>query len=139
VRPASAIIDDCRRVALQAADWSAVLWQADVRVFTHPWRDENDLVQALAPFGIVGLGKLGARFARYAGAFDICVEPLPAHHPLRSLPNVVLTPHLGCVVADSMERFHRESVENVQAWLRGAPLRVVNAEALPGSRPGPRA
>ena len=55
MRPAIAIIDDYQHVALQAADWSAVAQQADVRVFTQPWRDEDELVQALAPFDIVVL------------------------------------------------------------------------------------
>ena len=122
MRPAIAIIDDCQRVALQAADWSAVLRQAGVLVFTQPWRHEDDLVQALAPFDMVGRGRLGARIARYVGGFEMDVGPLPARLPLRTLPNVVLTPHLGCIVADSMERFYRES--------------VVNAQALPGRRPG---
>jgi phosphoglycerate dehydrogenase-like enzyme len=321
MRPAIAIIDDYQHVALRAADWSAVLQRADVRVFGEPWRDEDELVQALAPFaivvpmrertpfparviarlprlamiamtghrtstldvaactqrgivvantsanpssapaelafalilacaralptafanmargaweeglpmgiplegkrlGVVGLGKLGARVARYGRAFDMDVvawsqnlteedaaakgarhvdkaalfstadvvsvhlalsertrgivgrdelaamkdgaifvntsrgalvdeaalidalragrivagldvfdvEPLPAAHPLRALPNVVLTPHLGYVVADTMARFYREAVENVLAYLQRAPIRVVNPE-----------
>jgi phosphoglycerate dehydrogenase-like enzyme len=52
-------------------------------------------------------------------------EPLPASHPFTSLRNVVLTPHLGFVDAESMTRFYRQAVENILAWLDGAPIRVV--------------
>lgn len=325
-RSAIAIIDDYQQVALTAADWGAVEAQADVKVFCRPWRDEDDIARALAPFdiivlmrertafparliarlprlrmiamtglrtttldlvactqrgivvsnttanpssapaelafalilacaralpqahvnvlrgawedglpmgvplegkrlGIVGLGKLGSKVARYGQAFGMDViawsqnltadaaaakgvrrvdkgelfatadavsvhlalserslgiigraefalmkagaifvntsrgpladetalldalrsgrlwagldvfdmEPLPPDHPLVRLPNVVLTPHLGYVVADTMERFYRDSVENVVAFLGGAPIRVVNPDVLPAS------
>lgn len=56
-------------------------------------------------------------------------EPLPPDHPLRSLPNVLLTPHLGYVVQDMYECFYRESFANVAAFLNGAPTNVVNPEA----------
>ncbi len=318
-----AIIDDYQQVARTAADWRAVEAQADLAVFTQPWRDEDAIAQALSPFdaivlmrertafparllarlpqlklvamtghrtttldvaactargivvsntsvnpstapselafalilacaralprafanmaagaweeglplgvplagkrlGVVGLGKLGSHVARYGAAFGMDVvawsqnltaeaaaakgarrvdkaelfatsdavsvhlalsdrtrgvigaaelaamkpgaifvntsrgplvdeaalvaavraerivagldvfddEPLPAGHPLRSLRNAVLTPHLGYVVADTMARFYGESVDNVLAWLAGAPIRVVNPEAL---------
>lgn len=49
-------------------------------------------------------------------------EPLPADHPLRRLPNAVLTPHLGFVVQPVFERFAAGVVECLAAWLRGAPL-----------------
>jgi len=49
-------------------------------------------------------------------------EPLPADHPLRRLPNVVLTPHLGFVAQPVFERFAAGVVECLAAWLRGAPL-----------------
>ena len=47
-----------------------------------------------------------------------------------SLPNVALAPHLGFVVAETMARFYRDSVENILAYLRDAPIRVANPEAL---------
>jgi phosphoglycerate dehydrogenase-like enzyme len=53
-------------------------------------------------------------------------EPLPADHPLRTLPNVVLTPHLGYSTREVYAQFYRESIENVLAFLDGAPLRVMN-------------
>lgn len=327
MRPRIAIIDDYQQVARSVADWRAVESMADVAVFTQPWRDEDEVARALAPFdgvvlmrertafparlidrlprlalvaltghrtstldiatctrrgivvshgtanpsgapaelafalilacaralprafanmaggaweeglplgiplegrrlGIVGLGRLGARVARYGAAFGMDVvawsqnltaeaalaqgarrvdkaelfatadvvsvhlalsertrgivgageiaalkdgaifvntsrgalvdeaalvaavragriaagldvfdaEPLPPGHPLRGLPNAVLTPHLGYVVADTMARFYGEAAENVLAFLRGAPIRVANPEVLAARR-----
>lgn len=49
-------------------------------------------------------------------------EPLPAAHPLRSMPNVLLTPHLGFVVEPVISQFAHDIVECLDAWLAGAPL-----------------
>jgi len=57
-------------------------------------------------------------------------EPLPADHPLRRAPRTVLTPHLGFVTEDAYRVFYRDTVENVAAWLAGAPIRVMNPAAL---------
>jgi phosphoglycerate dehydrogenase-like enzyme len=54
-------------------------------------------------------------------------EPLPVDHPLRTLPNVVLTPHLGYCTRDVYAQFYRESIENVIAFLDGKPMRVLKA------------
>ena len=54
-------------------------------------------------------------------------EPLPASHPLRKLPNVTLSPHLGYVHDDNYRIFYSDSVENVAAWMAGKPIRVINA------------
>jgi len=53
-------------------------------------------------------------------------EPLPADHPLRSLDNVTLSPHLGYVHDDNYRIFYGDTVENVAAWMSGKPLRVIN-------------
>ena len=46
-------------------------------------------------------------------------EPLPADHPLRGLPNTVLTPHTGYVTRGCYEIFYREIVEDIAAWRAG--------------------
>jgi D-3-phosphoglycerate dehydrogenase len=70
----------------------------------------------------------GLRVSRPAfAALDVYErEPLPADHPLRSLENVTLSPHLGYVHEDNYRIFHRDTVENVAAWLAGKPIRVIN-------------
>ena len=52
-------------------------------------------------------------------------EPLPADDPIRSLPRTVLTPHLGYVTRGTYEVFYGEAVEDVAAFLRGEPIRVI--------------
>jgi phosphoglycerate dehydrogenase-like enzyme len=66
----------------------------------------------------------------HAGLDVYAQEPLPIDHPLRSLPNVVLTPHLGYCTREVYSQFYSESIENVLAFLNGKPMRVLNPEAL---------
>jgi len=54
-------------------------------------------------------------------------EPLAPDHWLRSRPNVVITPHIGYVVEESFRAFYGDTVENIEAWLGGKPIRVVSA------------
>jgi D-3-phosphoglycerate dehydrogenase len=53
-------------------------------------------------------------------------EPLPADHPLRKLENVTLSPHLGYVHDDNYRFFYGDTVENIEAWMAGKPVRVIN-------------
>jgi phosphoglycerate dehydrogenase-like enzyme len=59
------------------------------------------------------------RAGRIAGAaidvFD--VEPLPADHPYRNIDNLLATPHIGYVSRGLYERFYRDTVSNILAWL----------------------
>jgi phosphoglycerate dehydrogenase-like enzyme len=68
------------------------------------------------------------RTGRIAGAgLDVFeTEPLPAADPLRTLPNVLATPHLGYVTHDSYRMYYGEAVEDIQAFLAGDPIRVIN-------------
>jgi phosphoglycerate dehydrogenase-like enzyme len=75
---------------------------------------ELDLIQALRS------GRLGG-----AGLDVFDVEPLPANHPLRTAPRTVLTPHLGYVATDAYRTFYGDAVEDIAAWLAGAPVRVL--------------
>ena len=57
-------------------------------------------------------------------------EPLPAGHPLTKLENVTLVPHLGYVVEDSYRYFYKGTIEDIEAWLDGKPINVLNPDAL---------
>ena len=66
----------------------------------------------------------------FAGLDVYAEEPLPANHPLRSMPNTMLTPHLGYGSSEVYGQFYRESIDNVLAFLQGKPAHVLNPEAL---------
>jgi phosphoglycerate dehydrogenase-like enzyme len=52
-------------------------------------------------------------------------EPLPADHPLRSLDNALLTPHIGYVSQQLYSVFYRDAVEDIAAFIAGSPVRVI--------------
>ncbi|WP_250517118.1 D-2-hydroxyacid dehydrogenase family protein [Caballeronia sp. INDeC2] len=61
-----------------------------------------------------------------AAALDVFdQEPLPADHPFRSMDNVIATSHIGYVTDESYRIYYGESVENIRAWIAGAPVRVL--------------
>ena len=92
-----------------------------------PIVEEAALVDALGRGGIAGAA---------LDTFD--TEPLPLEHPLRTLPNTVVTPHIGYVSIEAYEAFYRETVENVLAYLSGDSSRVMNPDVLEGARLRPR-
>jgi D-3-phosphoglycerate dehydrogenase len=64
-------------------------------------------------------------------ALDVFVEePLPPNHPLLSLNNVVLTPHLGWPTDSGFEGFAENAVENILAYMNGKLTRAINPEAI---------
>jgi phosphoglycerate dehydrogenase-like enzyme len=66
---------------------------------------------------------------RITAALDVYnEEPLPADHPLRTLDNTVLTPHLGFVTQPRFVEFYGQSIENILGYINHAPLRVLNPE-----------
>lgn len=81
-----------------------------------PIVDEAALIAALTEKRIGGAG---------LDVFDR--EPLPADHAFRHLPNVLATPHLGYVTGEAYRLFYGQSVENIEAWLAGKPVRVISA------------
>jgi phosphoglycerate dehydrogenase-like enzyme len=79
-----------------------------------PIVDEVALAAALSKGTIAG-----------AGVDVYNTEPIPRDHPLLSAPNTVLTPHLGYVTRESYRAYFTGAVEDIAAWRRGAPIRVL--------------
>ena len=77
---------------------------------------EADLIAALRENRIAG-----------AGLDVFGHEPLPDDHPLRTLPNATLTPHLGYFTRETMRAFYGDTAEAVIAFADGKPIRVLNA------------
>ncbi|MFF7413568.1 D-2-hydroxyacid dehydrogenase family protein [Streptomyces lydicus] len=77
--------------------------------------DQPALLQALRENWIAGAG---------LDVFE--QEPLPADHPLRTLPNVLALPHLGYVTRRNYEGYFQQAVEDITAFLEGAPIRRLN-------------
>lgn len=82
--------------------------------------DEEALLEALQSKKIAG------------AALDVFgQEPLPADHPFRTLPNVVLTPHLAASTAEAQEKVSRDiAVQIFDAFSQGMIRNAVNAPSM---------
>ena len=80
-----------------------------------PIVDEGALVDALR------------RHVISCAAVDVYeTEPLPADHPLRSLDNALLTPHIGYVSRQLYSVFYQDAVEDIAAFIAGSPVRIIH-------------
>jgi D-3-phosphoglycerate dehydrogenase len=80
--------------------------------------DEGALAQALQDGHVAG------------AALDVFeIEPLPSGSPLRSAPNLVLTPHLGASTAEAQESVGIEIAQSIRAALLEGTIR--NAVNMP--------
>ena len=114
------VLSDRTRNLIGAADLKRMKETALlVNVSRGPIVNEDDLLKAL---------KSGRPAHAALDVYDR--EPLPADHPLRGMANVTLAPHLGYVNEETYRVFHADALENVEAWLAGRPIRVMNAEHL---------
>ncbi len=82
--------------------------------------DQAALIEALA-----------ARRLRAAGLDVFEDEPLPADHPLRRMPNVVTTPHVGGAGIEISQMQVEGTLGNIDLYIRGErPARLVNPHLL---------
>jgi D-3-phosphoglycerate dehydrogenase len=80
--------------------------------------NEADLIAALESKKVAG------------AALDVfAVEPLPADHPYRKQPNIILTPHLGASTEEAQEKCGIEVAEVITGYLLTGEVR--NAVNLP--------
>ena len=77
--------------------------------------NEQDLTLALSEKIIAGAG---------IDVYDI--EPLPAKHKLRFIPNALILPHIGYVTVENYSNFYNQMIENLEACFNGEPKRVIN-------------
>ena len=110
-------LSDASRGLVQADDLALMKATAYlINTSRGPIVDELALIDALRGQRIAGAG---------LDVYD--VEPLPVDHPLRSLPNTLLLPHIGYVTTDGYRTWFEQVVEDILAWTDGAPVRTLEA------------
>jgi phosphoglycerate dehydrogenase-like enzyme len=114
------VLSDRTRGLLGAADLAKMKKTAIlVNTSRGPIVDEAALIAALKSGTIA-----------HAGLDVYDREPVPRDYPLTRLENVTLIPHLGYVVEESYRHFYAGTIEDIEAWLDGKPINVINPEAL---------
>lgn len=76
---------------------------------------EKDLQEAL------NIGKVGG-----AAVDVISTEPMKAENPLLQAKNCIITPHIAWAPKEARARLMQTTVENLDAFLKGNPINVVN-------------
>jgi len=114
------VLSDRTRGLIGAADFTKMKKTATfINTSRGPIVDEAALIAALKNGTIA-----------HAGLDVYDKEPLPAGHPLTKLDNVTLVPHLGYVVEESYRFFYDGTIKDIEAWLDGKPINLLNPEAL---------
>jgi len=113
------VLSDRTRGLFQAADLAQMKPTAVlINTSRGPIVDEQALIAALRSNTIAAAG------------LDVYeTEPLPAGHPLTTLDNVVLLPHLGYVSEAGFRQMYGQVVEDIAAFLAGSPIRTISPPA----------
>lgn len=82
-----------------------------------PIVDEEALVRAVQNGVIAG-----------AGIDVFGTEPLPQGDPLRTLPNSIVTPHIGGFTRENYDLWYGGALEDIKAWLDGSPIRILTPD-----------
>lgn len=138
--------------ARRAPTLEALLEQSDVVTIHTPLTDETRGMVGRREIGRMRPGAILANLAR-GGIVDdaallealqsgnlggavldvFATEPLPAEHPLRSAPNVFLSPHIGASTGEAQRNVAVEVCEAVRdALLTGDFSRAINVAAVEG-------
>lgn len=113
------VLSDRTRGLFQAADLAQMKPTAVlINTSRGPIVDEQALIAALRSTSIAAAG---------LDVYD--TEPLPAGHPLTTLDNVVLLPHLGYVSEAGFRQMYGQVVQNIAAFLAGSPIRTISPPA----------
>ena len=84
--------------------------------------DEEALIEALREKKLAG------------AALDVfTTEPLPLGHPFRTLPNVIITPHVAWYSERSEYLLHANAPRKIVDFFEGRPVRLLNS---PGKAEG---
>ena len=78
--------------------------------------NEQDVADAL------NSGKISA-----AGLDVVYTEPIRGDNPLLKVKNCIITPHISWASKESRQRIMKISEENLEAFVKGNPIHVVNA------------
>ena len=109
------ILSDRSRNTITAPDLALMKPSAFiVNTSRGPLIEQAALIAALKEGRIAGAG---------LDVFDI--EPMPVDHPILSVPNTVLTPHLGYVTEQNYRTYYEVAVAATNAFLAGAPIGVI--------------
>ena len=133
-------------LSVEYTDLNTLLSQADIVSLHCPMTDANakmingDMIRLMkrgtilvntARGGLVDSTALHAALQEgmlsFAGLDVHETEPLPSDYPLKSLPNVILTPHIAGVTADSFRTMICEAMRNIELFGQGRLSEIEHA------------
>ena len=81
--------------------------------------DDEALIEALSAKKLGGV------------ALDVfTTEPLPLEHPFRTLPNVIITPHVAWYSDQSEYRLHANAPRAIVDFFAGRAVKLLNSPAV---------
>lgn len=146
VRPAPVPVDQLYK----PAELHAMLPRAEFLVLSAPHTPETEKLIGAREFALLPKGAVFINIARGAevdepalvealqtghlkgAVLDVfALEPLPVHHPLWEMPNVLISPHSASTSDRENERITEIFIDNLRCFLAGEPLRnVLDLERL---------
>ena len=133
-------------LSVKYMDFNALLAESDIVSLHCPMTDENSrmingdtlsqmkrgaILVNTARGGLVDSAALHAALKdgrlSFVGLDVHETEPLPADYPLKTLPNVILTPHVAGVTADSFRAMMADAMRNIELFELGRLSEIEHA------------